>query len=158
MEDLLNEEIVKLEEELTKLKSAVEYIETAKISIEAASKIINTIVKLREEFDKLSARANLLIDKMNKDDFPARFEKIDSRINLQVNELQGLQQRIETVNKSIVIESKATSKNITTELNEIRNNILLKLDKQSKDIRLITYGVIVTFIIIIILVLSSFIK
>jgi hypothetical protein len=50
MEDLLQVEIANLDQELTKLKSAVEYIETAKLSIESASKIINTITKLKEEF------------------------------------------------------------------------------------------------------------
>ena len=65
MEDILKDEIVKLEGELTKLKSAVEYIETAKISIEAASKIINTIITLKEDFDKLSEKAVTLINKLD---------------------------------------------------------------------------------------------
>ena len=80
MEDLLKEEVIKLEGELTKLKTAVEYIETAKISIESASKIINTIVELKTEFDELSGKAYSLIDKLNKVDFPSRLERIDSNL------------------------------------------------------------------------------
>ena len=53
MEDILKEEVIKLEEELTRLKTAVEYIETAKISIESASKIINTIVELKKEAERV---------------------------------------------------------------------------------------------------------
>jgi hypothetical protein len=148
MEDLLQEEIVKLEGELTKLKSAVEYIETAKISIESASKIINTIIKLKEEFDQLSEKAYMLIDKVDKVNFPSRFDIIDSRISTLINGLEALQPRIEAGNKSVVIETKALSKHILSELGESRNKVLFRLEQQSKDIRIATIGVIATFLLL----------
>ena len=102
MEDLLQVEVFKLEEELTKLKSAVEYIETAKISIEAASKIINTITKLKEEFEKVSAKASIVIDKFDKMEIPTRMDKIDSNLESRAasinSEIQNLQTRIDTIN------------------------------------------------------------
>lgn len=149
MDDLLQEEIVKLEGELTKLKSAVEYIETAKISIEAASKIINTIIKLKDEFDKLSEKAYILIEKVDQVNFPARFDKIDSRLSTLINGLETLQPRIETGNKAVVLETKALSKNMLSEMGDSRNNILLRLDQQSKNIKTATIGVIATFVLLI---------
>ena len=134
MDDLLQEEVVKLEEELTKLKSAVEYIETAKISIEAASKIINTIVRLKEEFDKLADRAIVLIDKMDKIDFPSRLDKIDSKVLSVSNEIQSLETRIEASNKSFSLELKSGSKSMITEVGNTKNDIVFQLKKQSKDI------------------------
>ena len=152
MEDLLQEEIVKLEGELTKLKSAVEYIETAKISIEAASKIINTILKLKEEFDRLSEKAYVLIKKMDEIDFPSRLDKIDSKIDSKVvtlsSEIQTLQERIEVGNKSMIADMKALQKNITSEVYDMRNKIFSRLETQSKTIRLIHYSIIGVFVLI----------
>lgn len=146
MEDLLQEEIVKLEGELTKLKSAVEYIETAKISIEAASKIINTITKLKDEFEKLSEKAYILIDKFDKMEIPSRLERIDSKIDSQISslssELQALQPRIEAGDKIILAEIKNISRNISSDLGDNKLKILSRLDKQSKDIKLIYFSLI----------------
>lgn len=151
MEDLLQEEIVKLEEELTKLKSAVEYIETAKISIEAASKIINTILKLKEEFDKLAERAVVLIDKLEKVDFPSRLERIDSKILSVSNEIQSLETRIEASNKAFNLEMKSASKNTISEVGNTKNDILFHLKKQGKEIKIVQYGIIGVFVFLIVL-------
>ncbi|MGB5288581.1 MAG: hypothetical protein WBN42_08805, partial [Ignavibacteriaceae bacterium] len=152
MEDLLQEEIVKLEGELTKLKSAVEYIETAKISIEAASKIINTIIKLKEEFDRLSEKAYALIRKMDEIDFPSRLDKIDSKIDSKIaslsSDIQNLQMRIEAGNKSIITEMKVFSKNISSDLGDSKIKIISRLETQSKAIRLILYSIIGVFVLI----------
>jgi len=148
MEDLLQVEIVKLEDELSKLKSAVEYIETAKISIESASKIINTISKLKEEFETLSGKAYLLIDKLDKVDFPARLEKLDSRISSVTNELGALKTNTEAINKTIYSEMKISSKNILSELSDSRNNILTRLEKQSKDIKIVHISIVITLFLI----------
>lgn len=150
MEDLLQEEVVKLEEELTKLKSAVEYIETAKISIEAASKIINTIIKLKDEFDKLSERAIVLIDKLDKIDFPSRLEKIDSKVLSISNEIHSLETRIESSSKALSLELKAVLKNVTTEIGNNKNDILFQLKKQSKEIKMVQYGIIGVFAFLVI--------
>lgn len=152
MDDLLQEEVVKLEEELTKLKSAVEYIETAKISIEAASKIINTIVRLKEEFDKLADRAIVLIDKMDKIDFPSRLDKIDSKVLSISNEIQSLETRIESSNKAFSMELKSGSKSMITELGNTKNDILFHLKKQTKEIKIVQYGIIGVFAFLMIVV------
>ena len=151
MDDLLQEEVVKLEEELTKLKSAVEYIETAKISIEAASKIINTIVRLKEEFDKLADRAIVLIDKMDKIDFPSRLDKIDSKVLSVSNEIQSLETRIEASNKAFSLELKSGSKSMITEVGNIKNDILFQMKKQSKEIKIVQYGIIGVFSFLVII-------
>jgi DNA repair exonuclease SbcCD ATPase subunit len=151
MEDLLQVEIVQLEEELTKLKSAVEYIETAKISIESASKIINTIIKLKEEFNELSEKAYALIERMDKIDFPGRLDKIDSKILSVGNEIHSLETRIEASSKAISLELKTVSKSILSEVGTNRNDILFYLKKQSKDIKTLQLGLIGVFIIVIII-------
>jgi cell division protein ZapA (FtsZ GTPase activity inhibitor) len=151
MDDLLQEEVVKLEEELTKLKSAVEYIETAKISIEAASKIINTIIKLKEEFDKLAERAIVLIDKMDKIDFPSRLDKIDSKVLSLSNDIHSLETRIESSNKAFSLELKSGSKSMITEVGNNKNDILFQLKKQSKEIKTVQYGIIGVFAFLVII-------
>ena len=145
MEDLLQEEVVKLEEELNKLKSAVEYIETAKISIEAASKIINTIIKLKEEFDKLAQRAIVLIDKLDKIDFPSRLDKIDSKVLAVSNDIHALETRIEASNKAFTLELKSGSKSMISEVGNTKNDIVFQLKQQSKEIKMVQYGIIGVF-------------
>ena len=151
MDDLLQEEVVKLEEELTKLKSAVEYIETAKISIEAASKIINTIVRLKEEFDRLADRALVLIDKMDKIDFPSRLDKIDSKVLSVSNEIQSLETRIEASNKAFSLELKSGSKSMISEVGNTKNDIVFQLKQQSKEIKMVQYGIIGVFAFLVII-------
>ena len=154
MEDLLQVEIANLEQELTKLKSAVEYIETAKISIESASKIINTITNLKTEFEKLSDTAYLVIDKFDKMEIPSRLDKIDSKIDSKIvlinSEIQTLQTRIESSNKAMLTEMKAMSKHMSAELNDNKVKIFSRLESQSKAIKLIHYGLIGVFAVIVI--------
>ena len=150
MEDLLQEEVVKLEEELNKLKSAVEYIETAKISIEAASKIINTIIKLKEEFDKLAQRAIVLIDKLDKIDFPSRLDKIDSKVLAVSNDIHALETRIEASNKAFTLELKSGSKSLISEVGNTKNDIVFQLKQQSKEIKIVQYGIIGVFAFLVI--------
>ena len=158
MEDILTEEIVQLEGELTKLKSAVEYIETAKISIEAASKITNTILKLKAEFESLSEKSLVLVTKLDKENFPARFDKIDSKLSALITQFQELQPRIEASSKAFMIETKNLSKNILGSVNESKNNIIYQLEKQSKDIKLVTIGVIATFALVVIFGVLSYLN
>ena len=158
MEDLLQEEVVKLEEELTKLKSAVEYIETAKISIEAASKIINTIIKLKEEFDKLSEKAYVLIGKVDNVDFPGRFDKVDSKMAALSSEFQSLLARVETGDKTLSADVKILSKSILNDSNDTKNKIIGKLDSQSKDIKRIFYSITGILAFLVIFTLLYFMK
>lgn len=158
MEDLLQEEIVKLEEELTKLKSAVEYIETAKISIEAASKIINTIMRLRDEFERLSEKAYVLINKIDSIDFPGRLDKIDSKMISLGNEFQALQARVETGDKTLSTDMKALSKSILSEMNDQKNKVLHRLETQTKDIKLIHYTIMGALIIVVIVGVLFYLK
>lgn len=146
MEDVLKEEVVKLEKELTKLKSAVEYIETAKISIEAASKIINTIITLKEDFDQLSEKAHSLIYKLDKIDFPSRLDKIDAKLLSLSTETQDLRSRIETGDRALIVEMKTVSRNILSEVTESRNRVLTRLEKQSKDIKIVHVSIVVSFV------------
>ena len=154
MEDLLQVEIANLDQELSKLKSAVEYIETAKISIESASKIINTITKLKEEFGKLSEKAYLVIDKFDKMEIPSRLDNINSKIDSKIvsinSEIQELQTRIEASNKVVLIEMKTMSRNMSSDLNDNEIKIFTRLESQSKAIKLIQYGLIGIFTLIVI--------
>ena len=158
MQELLNEEIIKLGEELTKLKSAVEYIETAKISIESASKIINTIVELKKEFEALSGKAYSLIDKLDNVDFPTRLDRIDSNLITVSTEIQEIKSRIETGDKALTLEMKALSRNILSEATDNNNKILSRIDEQSKQIKTIHLGTVITIIFIVTLGVLFYLK
>jgi DNA repair exonuclease SbcCD ATPase subunit len=158
MEDILKGEIVKLEGELTKLKSAVEYIETAKISIEAASKIINTIITLKEDFDKLSEKAVTLINKLDNVDFPGRLNNIDSKLLSVSTEIQELKTRIETGDRALILEMKSLSKNILFEVEDNKNKILNGLEKQSKDIKIVHLSIVVAFVLFVTLGVLFYLK
>jgi len=158
MQELLNEEIIKLGEELTRLKSAVEYIETAKISIESASKIINTIVALKKEFEVLSGKAYSLIDKLDNVDFPTRLDRIDSNLITVSTEIQEIKSRIETGDKALTLELKALSRNILSEATNNNNNILSRIDEQSKQIKTIHLGTVITIIFIVTLGVLFYLK
>jgi len=158
MQELLNEEIIKLGEELTRLKSAVEYIETAKISIESASKIINTIVALKKEFEVLSEKAYSLIDKLDNVDFPTRLDRIDSNLITVSTEIQEIKSRIETGDKALTLELKALSRNILSEATNNNNNILSRIDEQSKQIKTIHLGTVITIIFIVTLGVLFYLK
>lgn len=149
MEDLLKEEVITLEGELTRLKSAVEYIETAKISIESASKIINTIVELKKEFEALSGKAYSLIDKLDKVDFPTRLDRIDSKLLTVSTEIQEIKSTIETGDKALTMEMKALSRNILSGANDTKNKVLSRLDKQSKEIKANHLGIMIAIICIV---------
>ena len=158
MDVLLKEEVIKLDEELTRLKSAVEYIETAKISIESASKIINTIVALKKEFDVLSGKALALIDKLEKVDFPSRLDTIDNKL-LKVNtEIQELKSWVETGNKALILEIKGLSRNILSEVTDNKHKILSQIDKQSKEINTIRFGTVITIVFIVTLGVLFYLK
>ena len=158
MQELLNEEIIKLGEELTRLKSAVEYIETAKISIESASKIINTIVALKKEFEVLSGKAYSLIDKLDNVDFPTRLDRIDSNLITVSTEIQEIKSRIETGDKALTLELKALSRNILSEATDNNYNILSRIDEQSKQIKTIHLGTVITIIFIVTLGVLFYLK
>ena len=158
MQELLNEEIIKLGEELTRLKSAVEYIETAKISIESASKIINTIVALKKEFEVLSEKAYSLIDKLDNVDFPTRLDRIDSNLITVSTEIQEIKSRIETGDKALTLEIKALSRNILSEATDFNNNILSRIEEQSKQIKTIHLGTMITIISIVTLGVLFYLK
>jgi len=149
MEDFLKEEVATLEEELTRLKSAVEYIETAKISIESASKIINTIVALKKEFEALSGKAYTLIDKLDNVDFPTRLDRIDSKLLTVSTEIQQIKSAIETGDKALTMEMKALSRNILSGANDTKNKVLSRLDKQSKEIKANHFGIMINIIFIV---------
>jgi prefoldin subunit 5 len=162
MEDLLQVEVFKLEEELTKLKSAVEYIETAKISIEAASKIINTITKLKEEFENVSAKAYVVIEKFDKMEIPTRMDKIDSKLESKAasinSEVQNLQTRIDTIHKTLITEVKANSRNISTDVRDSNQRITNLLELQSKSIKLVHYSLIGVIALVVIIGTLFFLK
>jgi hypothetical protein len=158
MQELLNEEIIKLGEELTRLKSAVEYIETAKISIESASKIINTIVALKKEFEALSGKAYSLIDKLDNVDFPTRLDRIDSNLITVSTEIQEIKSRIEAGDKALRLEMKALSRNILSEATDNKNKILSRIDEQSKQIKTIHLGTVITIIFIVTLGVLFYLK
>ncbi len=158
MEEILKDEIVKLEGELTKLKSAVEYIETAKISIEAASKIINTIITLKEDFDKLSEKAVTLISKLDNLDFPGRLNNIDSKLLSVSTEIQELKTRIETGDRALILEMKSLSRNILSEVEDNKNKILNQLGNQSKDLKIVHLSIVVGFVLFVTLGVLFYLK
>ncbi|HLG32999.1 MAG TPA: hypothetical protein VI362_08140 [Ignavibacteriaceae bacterium] len=151
-------EVVKLEEELNKLRSAVEYIESAKLSIEAASKIINTITKMKEEFEKLSNSAHLIIQKLDKIDFPARLDKLDTNINSTNQNLSDSLTRIESNERVVRDELRSTSKTILNEINDSSRNIFTEFTNQTKAIRGVQIVLVIIFSLLFALGMFSYFK
>jgi hypothetical protein len=158
MEDQLQVEVVKLEEELGKLKSAVEYIESAKLSIEAASKIISTIMKMKEEFEKLSNKAFLLIQKMDQIDFPQRLDKIDSHIASVNQSFTDSLARIESNEKIIKDELKVTSKTVINEINDSSRNMFAEFSNLTKSVKGIQLVLIIVFTLLFALGVFTYLK
>lgn len=118
MEDQLNLNLVKLEEELDKLKSSVEYIESAKVTADTASKIINNMIDVKKEFEKLHKQASILITKIDKVDFPSRLDKLDTNISAINQNISNTQTRIESIER-----------NLNKEIERIKIDIIAQLDK-----------------------------
>jgi hypothetical protein len=91
-----------------------------------------------------------------------RLDKIDSKIESGIstlhNQLEALQPRIEASYKTVVLETKALSKNISSEMGDSKNKILTRLDKQTKDIKLIFYSILGVFAFAIIIGILFYLK
>jgi cell division protein FtsL len=87
---------------------------------------------------------------MDKIDFPSRLDKIDSKVLSVSNEIQSLETRIEASNKAFSLELKSGSKSMISEVGNTKNDIVFQLKKQSKEIKMVQYGIIGVFALIVI--------
>lgn len=116
----INDSLAELEEELSKLKSASSMIaeakNTAQTTIEESKKIFEVIIsnskeatdftiqeskKLNESAQKLLNAVDILMNKLDKVDFPTRLDKLDNSvtgINIAIQNIFG---RIGTVEKNL---------------------------------------------------------
>ena len=69
-----------------------------------------------------------------------------------------MQPRIEASNKAIMIETKNLSKNVVGSVSESKNSIIYQLEKQSKDIKVLTIGTIATFTLLVVFIVLSFLN
>ena len=95
-------------------------------------------------------------------EIPSRLERIDSKIDSQISslssELQALQPRIEAGDKIILAEIKNISRNISSDLGDNKLKILSRLDKQSKDIKLIYFSILGAFALALIVAVLFYLK
>ena len=153
--DNINESLNDLEEELNKLNSASELIskakETAEKNISETKDIISKLVKSSEKtLDKtvkeskqlakvskeLAKNVELLVEKLDKVDFPVRLDKIDNSvasINVGVQNIQG---RVDSLEK-----------NLKEDLNNKLNEQLLRF-KKYQNITSIALGTFIIFTIV----------
>ena len=150
MEDQLNLNLVKLEEELDKLKSSVEYIESAKVTADTASKIINNMIDVKKEFEKLHKQASILITKIDKVDFPSRLDKLDTNISAINQNISNTQTRIESIERNLNKEIERIKIDIIAQLDKTDRNIENKFTSLKKQNRVNTYLLI--FLIILALI------
>ena len=150
MEDKLHLELVKFEEELSKLILAVDYIEAAKTTTEAAKAVIKHFIDLKVEFENLSERTKLLIEKIDKVDFPSRLDKLDSTVAAINTNISNLQTRIESVERNLKDDLKATRKSLLSEITSKFGVLSDELNIQKKELiknRYITIGGIVIIVL-----------
>ena len=153
--DNINESLNDLEEELNKLNSASELIskakDTAEKNISETKDIISKLVKSSEKtLDKtvkeskqlakvskeLAKNVELLVEKLDKVDFPVRLDKIDNSvasINVGVQNIQG---RVDSLEK-----------NLKEDLNNKLNEQLLRF-KKYQNITSIALGAFIIFTIV----------
>ena len=116
----------------------------------------------KDEFEKLSEKAYILIDKFDKMEIPSRLDRIDSKSESKISsissEVQALQSRIEMGDKNLNSEIKALHKNIASEVYDSRNKIFSRLEKQSKDIKLIYFSILGAFALALIVVVLFYLK
>lgn len=136
----INDSLADFEEELAKLKSASEMIEDAKNSaqttISESKKIMEKLIadsktatdsaiqeskKLNDSAKKLFGAVDLLMQKLDKVDFPTRLDKLDTSVSGINTAIQNIFGRFETVEK-----------NLKEDFNFKISNVQEKLEKSQK--------------------------
>jgi len=158
MEDKLHLELVKFEEELSKLKSAVDYIEAAKTTTEAATTLIKNVVDLKAEFENFAKQTKLLIGKIDKVDFPSRLDKLDSTVAAINTNISNLQTRIESVERNLKDDLKATRKSLLSEMTSKLTSISDELNIQKKELIKNRYimigGIVLIFLMLVYIIIK----
>lgn len=116
----INDSLAEFQEELSKLKSASEIIEDAKTSaqltISESKKMMEELIssskratdsaiqeskKLNESAEKLLSAVDILLKKLDKVDFPARLDKLDTTAIGINTSIQNIFRRFETIERNL---------------------------------------------------------
>ena len=119
----INKSLGELEEELGKLKTSIEYIESAKVSVEAASSVLDTAIKLNREFKVLMGYTSKLLEKIDKIDFPSRLDKLDSTVSSINQNISNTQARIESIERNLKDDFESKIGLIQNKLEKTQNKI-----------------------------------
>jgi len=113
---------------------------------------------MKEEFEKLSNSAHLIIQKLDKIDFPARLDKLDTNINSTNQNLSDSLTRIESNERVVRDELRSTSKTILNEINDSSRNIFTEFTNQTKAIRGVQIVLVIIFSLLFALGMFSYFK
>lgn len=144
----LSEKLGEFQDELGKLKTAVDEIEKAgKISSES----ISLVEKVTESFKKIVDPVQELIVKIEKIDFPRRFDELFRAI-LSINDsIANLKDSISNLRTELLIK-------IDNEHNETRNSFIALIEKQNSEIKLLKIVNISTLVLVLVLAVVVIVK
>lgn len=127
MKEQIHKELASLQSELSRLDGAVKHIEDAKRlskditengqELQAKYKEqLQEVKDLTTQYQELVGRAEKLIDKIDKVDFPTRLDKLDASVTGINQGLQNTQGKLENIGRDLKDEIKEMKTNLTTKI------------------------------------------
>ena len=127
----VNKSLGELEEELKKVKTANDMVS---ITQEAADKIIKESKELNKTTKKLNSSAEKLTKNLDKVDFPARLDKLDSTVSGINSGIQNIQGRFDSVER-----------NLKDDFNNKINQVQKKLEESQQINLYLLIGMMIVF-------------
>jgi chromosome segregation ATPase len=139
MKEQIHNELASLQSELSRLNSAVKHIEDAKQlaknitengqELQAKYKEqLQEVKELTTKYQELVGRAERLIDKIDKVDFPIRLDKLDNAVTAINQGVQNTQGKLENIGRDLKDEIKELKANLTAKIEGNRREVkILKI-------------------------------
>lgn len=128
----------KLKTELNKLEPAVTHLQKADETVKSlqniTDKLLPMVIELQKENEKLAKSNSKLIDKIDKVDFPSRFDKVDATVSSINQGLQNTQTRIGDLEENLKDDIQAKTKEVTAKVEASENSTKQRIDNTEKGL------------------------
>lgn len=128
----------KLKTELNKLEPAVTHLQKADETVKSlqniTDKLLPMVIELQKENEKLAKSNSKLIDKIDKVDFPSRFDKVDATVSSINQGLQNTQTRIGDLEENLKDDIQAKTKDVTSKIEASENSLKQRIDNFEKTV------------------------
>jgi len=143
----IHTQLEKLKTELSKLEPAVTHLDKANESVQSllkiTDKLLPMILELQKENTKLNESSTRLVEKIEKVDFPSRFNKLEDRVSsinqglqntqTRISEIEGnLKDDIQTKSNEVISKAKATESSMTQVIGNFEKRAITKIEKLTK--------------------------